>query len=96
MRKLNNFYLPKEMCNVEYDQSDIAELHDVIVDYLQNNPNAADSVEGIMNCWLPQAYKNIDRARIEQVLEQLVAEGLVRKISLVDGTSLYSQGELKS
>ena len=83
------------MRNVEYDksESDLAELHDVIVDYLQNNPNAADSLEGIMNYWLPQAYKKIDRARIEQVLEQLIAEGLVRKITLAGGTIIYRQGE---
>jgi hypothetical protein len=66
-------------------------LHDV-VDYLQNNPNAADSLEGIMNCWLPQVYKKVDAVRIEQVPEQLIADVLVRKTFLVDGTDPYSQG----
>ena len=81
---------------MEYDKSDLAELHDVIVDYLQINPNAADSLEGIMNCWLPQAYKQADAAIIEQALEQLIVEGRIRKITLVGGTVLYRQGESRS
>ncbi|GJM17556.1 MAG: hypothetical protein DHS20C13_28830 [Thermodesulfobacteriota bacterium] len=80
------------MRNVEYEKSDLAELHDVIVDYLENNPNAADSLEGIMNYWLPQAYQKIDRAKIEQVLEQLIDEGQVRKIILADKSILFRQG----
>lgn len=83
---------------MEYDksESDLAELHNVIVDYLKNNPNAADSLEGIMNYWLPLAYENGDAAKIEQVLEQLIAEGRVKKITLVGGTVLYRQGELRN
>lgn len=78
---------------MEYDKSDLAELHDVIVDYLQNNPNAADSLEGIMNYWVPQAYRRIDAATIEQVLEQLIDEDKVQKVVLADGAILYRQGE---
>lgn len=80
---------------MEYDKlkSDLAELHNFIVHYLQNNPNAADSLEGIIDCWLPQMYKNVDAVKIEQALEQLIAEGLLRRITLVDGSILYRQGE---
>lgn len=81
---------------MEYEKSDLAELHDVIVDYLRNNPNAADSLGGIMDYWLSQAYNKIDAARIEQILEQLIDEGLVRKIILADGTVLYRQGRRKN
>jgi len=85
----------KEVCNVENgeSESELADLRDVILNYLQRNPSAADSLEGVMNWWLPQAYENGDAARIEQALEQLVAEGLVKKISLLDGTVLYRRGE---
>jgi len=83
------------MHNVEHDKlkSDLAELHNWIVQYLQNNPNAADSLEGIVDCWLPQAYENVDAAKIVQVLEQLIAEGLVKRVILVGGTVLYRQGK---
>jgi len=65
-------------------ESDIVKVRDAILHYLQNNPYAGDSLEGVINWWLPQAYKKVDVSRIEQVLEQLVAMGSVRKISLVD------------
>lgn len=85
----------KGISNVKNDgsETELASLRDGILHYLQNNSNAADSLEGIMNWWLPQTYKKGDAARVEQVLEQLIAEGLVKKTSLVDGTVLYSLGK---
>ena len=77
----------------EESESDLAGLRDAILHYLRNNPSAADSVEGIMNYWLPPAYGKVDAARVEQVLELLIAESLVKKISLLDGTVLYRRGE---
>jgi hypothetical protein len=67
------------------------DLRGEILLYLQNNPNAADSLEGIVNWWLPQIYHSVDAASVEQVLEKLIAEGQVKKSSLVDGTNLYSR-----
>jgi Fe2+ or Zn2+ uptake regulation protein len=72
-------------------ESDIAKVREAILHYLQNNANAADSLEGVMNWWLPPAYEKVDVAGVEQILEQLIVEGLVRKTSLVDGTILYRQ-----
>lgn len=89
-------FLSKEMRSVEYEKSDLAELHDVIVDYLQNNPNAADSLEGIINYWLPQAYRKIDPARIEQTLEHLIDAGHVRKVVIAEGTVIYRKRKQKS
>ena len=70
-------------------ESDMAYLRGEIIDYLRKNPNAGDSLEGVMNWWLSQRDKKPDVAEIEQVLEQLIAEGSVRKVSLVGGTILY-------
>lgn len=67
------------------------DLRGEILLYLQNNPNAADSLEGIVTWWLPQMYESVDAASVEQVLEQLIAEGRVKKLSLIDGTYLYSR-----
>ncbi len=78
---------------MENSGSDITKLREAILNYLQQNPNAVDSLEGITNWWLPQAYKKMDEAKIEQVLKQLIGEGLVRKTPLVDGTILYKRGE---
>lgn len=73
--------------------SDIDCLHDAIRRYLQSNPNAADSLDGIMNWWLPKlGYEKVDSESVLQALEQLTAEGVVRKVSLMDGTILYRCG----
>ncbi len=63
-----------------------------IINYLHKNPNAGDSLKGVMSWWIPSTYKNTNAEKIERVLEQLVIEGLVEKVSLIDGTFLYKQG----
>ena len=78
------------MGNGELDKNNFREA---ILQYLHNNPNAADSLDGIVSWWLPSTYKKVDASKIEQVLRQLVSEGLVIKSFLVDGTILYRQGK---
>ena len=70
-------------------ESDMAYLRGEIIDYLRKNPNAGDSLEGVMSWWLSRNCGKVDVANVEQVLEQLITEGLVKKISLVGGTMLY-------
>lgn len=67
-------------------------LRTEIVNYLRKNPNAGDSLKGVMSCWISSTHKNTDAAEIEEILEQLIAEGSVKKISLIDGTFLYKLG----
>jgi len=76
---------------MENSGSDGASLRTAILSYLNQNPRAADSLEGIKSWWLPKNSKEIDLAKIEDVLQQLVTEGLVKKASLVDGTVIYKQ-----
>lgn len=78
---------------MENIESDMVNLRREIIRYLQKNPNAGDSLNGVMNWWIPSAYKKNNVAKIEQVLEQLITEGLVRKTSLVDGSILYRLGD---
>ncbi len=63
-----------------------------IINYLHKNPNAGDSLKGVMSWWISSTHKNTNAEKIEKVLEQLVIEGLVEKVSLIDGTFLYKQG----
>ena len=88
----------KGIFNVKNEESvtELENLRDGILQYLQDNINAADSLEGVMNWWLSQSYKKCSATKVEQVLEQLINEGLVRKTYLVDGTVLYSRGESES
>lgn len=70
--------------------AEVDRLHNAILHYLQNNPNAADSLEGIMNWWLPKVgYEQVGAEEVLLALERLMATGAVVKIPLVDGTVLY-------
>lgn len=84
--------LETEALNVKNDESasEIDRLHNAILHYLQSNPNAADSLGGVMNWWLPElGYEQVSAESVLQALERLVAVGVVEKIPLVDGTVLY-------
>lgn len=70
--------------------TDVDRLHNAILHYLRSNPYAADSLEGVMNWWLPKlGYEQVGAESVLQALEQLIAVGAVKKIPLVDGTILY-------
>ena len=73
---------------MDNSESDMVYLRGEIIDYLRKNPNAGDSLEGLMSRWLSRNRGKIDVANVEQVLEQLITEGLVKKISLVGGTMI--------
>ncbi|TCV94649.1 hypothetical protein EC912_103134 [Luteibacter rhizovicinus] len=60
-----------------------------IVDYLQGHPCAADSVRGIREWWLGNDTE-VDIALVEQALGQLLVQGRVTRVSLPDGSSLYT------
>jgi Fe2+ or Zn2+ uptake regulation protein len=78
--------------NVKNDKPvpDRNHLQNAVLQYWRNNPNAADSLQGIINWWLPkQGYEKVAMESAYQALEQLVAAGVVEKVLLVDGTVLY-------
>ena len=76
--------------NNDESASDVDYLHNAILHYLRSNPHAADSLEGVMNWWLPKlGYKQVGAESVLQALDQLIAVGVVEKIPLVDGTVLY-------
>jgi len=58
--------------------------------YLRARPNAAETLEGILNWWLPRQRYETERRRVEQALDELLARGLIAKQRLIDGTILYT------
>jgi Fe2+ or Zn2+ uptake regulation protein len=68
---------------------DVTRTRAAIVGYLEQNTNAADSIEGIALWWLPVEQQRTDRATVERAIETLVADGLLQCTRLVDGTFLY-------
>lgn len=72
------------------DDSDMARLSDEILRYLRAHPRAADTVDGIVEWWLPRQRRDEAAGRVQRALDKLVASGLLEKIMLVDGTVLYA------
>jgi hypothetical protein len=67
------------------------EVTEEVLSYLDRHPGAADSLEGIVQWWLPQQRYETERERIGAALEVLVQKGLLVKRRLVDGTVVYGR-----
>src|SRR5687767_13198439 len=64
--------------------------HEILA-YLESHPTAADSLDGIVNWWLPRQRFAEARERIQASLDELIQRGLVDRVRLADGTVLYSK-----
>ena len=74
----------------QQDELGLARLSDEILRYLRAHPQAADTVDGIVEWWLPQQRYDEAVDQVQLVLDELVARRLVDQITLVDGTVLYA------
>lgn len=61
--------------------------------YLRAHPNAADSVEGIMQWWLPQQQNPVDIDDLQQALDYLVETRAASRTALLDGRMLYTNAK---
>lgn len=68
-------------------------LINAITLYLKAHPNAADSVEGIMQWWLPQQQNPVDIDDLQQALDYLVEARAVSRTALLDGRMLYTNAK---
>lgn len=66
------------------------EIESAVIGYLRSHPDAADTLDGIVDWWLPRQRYETERARIEAVLSALVARGLLRRSGLPGGAELYA------
>lgn len=83
-----------ESAAVQNDEARITYLRHAILEYVRRNPEAADTLRGVADWWLPAEHRGTSAAVLEQALEQLVALGLIARKQLPDGTILYG-GERK-
>jgi hypothetical protein len=58
--------------------------------YLAQHPDAADTLDGIVNWWLPRQRYETERRRIEKALDHLVERGQLRCDRLPGGAVLYA------
>lgn len=75
------------------DKTQKDRLISAITLYLKAHPNAADSVEGIMQWWLPQQQNPVDINDLQHALDYLVDTGAVSRTVLLDGRMLYTRKE---
>lgn len=69
---------------------DDGEIERSLLGYLRGHPQAADTLDGIVEWWLPLQRYETARLRIERTLERLVADGTLRRDLLRDGAVLYA------
>ena len=61
-----------------------------ILAYLHAHPEASDSLEGIVSWWLPARFGTA-RDVVQDSLDRLVAQALVERTRLADGTIVYGR-----
>ncbi len=64
-----------------------------ILDYLQENPDAGDTLEGITRWWLQSECVEQSVDKVAGVLEQLIKEGVVKKQEVKGGRPFYKIGK---
>ena len=74
----------------EDDEDAIASIAEVIRRYFATRPAAADSVAGIQRWWLPTALHEEPLPLVELALDRLIEEGIVRRVTMEDGSVIYS------
>jgi hypothetical protein len=67
-----------------------ADPADDILAYLRAHPEASDSLEGIVSWWLPARF-GAARDVVRDSLDRLVAQALVERTRLADGTIVYGR-----
>ena len=68
-------------------------IADEIARYLQDHPEAADSLDGIRQWWLPRLRLQEASAQIEEALRELLDRGVIGRQVMPDGTVLYRRAE---
>ena len=69
----------------------LSEIKTEVLGYLEEHPDAADSVEAIQQWWLLQRVSRFSRERIQKALDQLVEAHLVDRRRLSDGHEVYKR-----
>ena len=76
-----------------HEESHTAERGEIgraVLAYLRERPDAADTLAGIVEWWLPQQRYETERSRIRAALDELVASGALRRDRRPGGNDLYA------
>jgi hypothetical protein len=71
------------------DDDLVGELANEIREYLAENPDAADTVEGILQWWIVQRRLLRGIPAVGRAIERLVDEGFLEEVKTADGRSIF-------
>jgi hypothetical protein len=69
----------------------VTRIADEITRYLASRPAAADSLDGILQWWLPRQRYEDSKREVAAALALLEQQNIVRKTGLADGTVIYAK-----
>ena len=64
-------------------------IEKMILSYLEQNPDAVDTVEGITRFWMLRENAEIAMAKVSRTLDKLVKKGRIKVFQSLDGTLFY-------
>jgi Fe2+ or Zn2+ uptake regulation protein len=73
------------------NQNTVTEIQAEVLGYLDEHPEAADSIEAIQRWWLLQRIARYSRSLVQQALDGLVAAQRVERRVLGDGREVYTR-----
>ena len=71
-------------------RQDAEHIAEEILLYLQSHPDAADSLEGIVQWWLLRQRYLRGLNQVQTALDSLMHQGLLEKTTNADGTIIYA------
>lgn len=78
------------MQRLDNDDVELENVENAINQYLQQYPQAADTVEGIAKWWLPRFEISLPLESVRRVLEKMVAAGKLNRLEKHDGSVIYT------
>jgi Fe2+ or Zn2+ uptake regulation protein len=75
--------------NTFNQNSDIAQMAEAIKRYLQQHPQAADTLDGVVNWWLLRQRYETATSIVGKALNQLVEQGELTTITTTGGKTIY-------
>ena len=69
------------------------EISKKILNYLEKNPDAGDTLKGITKWWLDAERVDFAVDEVTEVLDELLEKGLLTKIKYENGTAVYKLAE---
>ena len=62
-----------------------------ITRYLEAHPDAADTIEGVIQWWLPPLGAGVSGETVQRALDELVTGARIVRRVLVDGAVIYAR-----